>query len=46
MPPLLRSAVEAMRDLPTLRTGLVLVRTGTREEAHDAITAAPAGHSS
>ncbi|WP_437602543.1 hypothetical protein WMF28_13110 [Sorangium sp. So ce590] len=46
MPPLLRSAVEAMRDLPTLRTGLVLVGTGTREEAHDAITAAPAGHSS
>ncbi len=46
MPPSLRSAVEAMSDLPTLRTWLVLVGTGTREEVHDALTAAPAGRSS
>ncbi|WP_438001095.1 hypothetical protein WMF26_16330 [Sorangium sp. So ce185] len=46
MPPRLRSAVEAMRDLPTLRTWLVLVGTGTREEAHDALSAAPPGPSS
>ncbi|KYG05448.1 hypothetical protein WME98_40665 [Sorangium sp. So ce296] len=46
MPPSLRSAVEAMRDLPTLRTWLVLAGTGTREEVHDALSAAPPGRSS
>ncbi|WP_437818389.1 hypothetical protein [Sorangium sp. So ce1078] len=46
MPPSLRSAVEGMRDLPTLRTWLVLAGTGTREEVHDALTAAPPARSS
>ncbi|WP_437337950.1 hypothetical protein [Sorangium sp. So ce394] len=46
MPPSLRSAVEAMRDLPTLRTWLVLAGTGTRDEVHDALSAAPPARSS
>ncbi|WP_437736850.1 hypothetical protein [Sorangium sp. So ce1335] len=46
MPSTLRSAVEAMRDLPTLRAWHLLVGTGTLEEVHDAITAVVAGRSS
>ncbi|WP_437290549.1 hypothetical protein [Sorangium sp. So ce406] len=39
MPPALRSAVEAMRDLPTLRAWRLLAGTGTREDVHAAIAA-------
>ncbi|WP_438039898.1 hypothetical protein [Sorangium sp. So ce128] len=46
MPPALQSAVEAMRDLPTLRRWHLLAGTGTREAVHDAISAEPAGRSS
>ena len=46
MPPALRSAVEAMRDLPTLRKWHLLAGTGARDEVHDAIAADPAGRSS
>lgn len=46
MPPALRSAVEAMRDLSTLRKWHLLAGTGTRDEVHDAIAADPAGRSS
>ncbi|WP_437692194.1 hypothetical protein [Sorangium sp. So ce176] len=38
MPPALRSAVEAMRDLPTLTTWTRLVGTGTSEAVHDALS--------
>ncbi|WP_438029232.1 hypothetical protein [Sorangium sp. So ce233] len=47
MPPALRSAVEGIRDLPTLEKWHLLAGTGTREEVHDAITAGTgAGRSS
>ncbi|AUX41646.1 uncharacterized protein SOCE26_030680 [Sorangium cellulosum] len=46
MPPALRSAVEAMRDLPTLRKWHLLVGTGTREEVHESLSAEPAERSS
>ncbi|XXY48111.1 hypothetical protein WME91_49745 [Sorangium sp. So ce269] len=46
MPPALRSAVEAMRDLPTLQKWILLAGTGKREEVDDALSAGPAGRSS
>lgn len=38
MPPTLRSALEAMRDLPTLKAWTLLAGTGTREAVHDALS--------
>ncbi|WP_438029233.1 hypothetical protein [Sorangium sp. So ce233] len=38
MPPALRSVVEAMRDLPTLKAWMLLVANGTREAVHDALS--------
>jgi hypothetical protein len=46
MPPPLRLAVEAMRDLPTLRAWLLLAGTGTREAVHEALAAGPSERSS
>lgn len=46
MPPALRSAVEATRDLATLRKWHLLAGTGTREAMHDALTAGSAARSS
>ncbi|AUX20032.1 uncharacterized protein SOCEGT47_004940 [Sorangium cellulosum] len=46
MPPALRSAVEAMRDLATLRKWHLLAGTGTREAMHDAVSVASAARSS
>ncbi|WP_437680878.1 hypothetical protein [Sorangium sp. So ce131] len=46
MPPALRSVVEAMLDLPTLRKWHLLVGTGTREEVDEALSAEPVGNSS
>ncbi|WP_437535844.1 hypothetical protein WME79_15265 [Sorangium sp. So ce726] len=45
-PPSLRLAVEAMRDLSTLRAWLLLAGTGTREEVHQALAAGPPERSS
>ncbi|WP_437290548.1 hypothetical protein [Sorangium sp. So ce406] len=42
MPPALRSAVEGIRDLPTLEKWHLLAGTGTREEVHDAVAAGTA----
>ncbi|WP_434047141.1 MULTISPECIES: hypothetical protein [Sorangium] len=42
MPQVLRAAVEAMRDLPTLRAWHLLAGTGTREDVHDAVAAGTA----
>ncbi|WP_434047150.1 MULTISPECIES: hypothetical protein [Sorangium] len=38
MPPALRSAVETMRDLPTLKAWTLVVGIGTREAVHDALS--------
>ncbi|WP_437986165.1 hypothetical protein [Sorangium sp. So ce117] len=46
MPPPLRLAVEAIRDLPTLRAWLLLAGTGTREAVHEALAAGPSERSS
>ncbi|WP_437758955.1 hypothetical protein [Sorangium sp. So ce1389] len=46
MPPALRSAVEAMRDLSTLQKWNLLAGTGKREEVDDAFSAGAAGRSS
>jgi hypothetical protein len=46
MPPALRSAVEGMRDLATLRKWHLLAGTGTREAMLDAVSAASAARSS
>ncbi|WP_437513913.1 hypothetical protein [Sorangium sp. So ce1099] len=46
MPAALRSAVEAMRDLPTLQKWILLAGTGKREEVDDALSAGSAGRSS
>ncbi|WP_437310234.1 hypothetical protein [Sorangium sp. So ce388] len=46
MPPALRSAVEAMRDLPTLQRWILLAGTRKREEVDDALSAGSAGRSS
>ncbi|WP_437666248.1 hypothetical protein [Sorangium sp. So ce1182] len=46
MPPVLRSAVEAMRDLPTLQRWNLLAGTGKREEVDDALSAGAARRSS
>ncbi|WP_437871890.1 hypothetical protein [Sorangium sp. So ce363] len=46
MPPPLRLAVEAMRDLPTLRAWHLLAGTGTREAVHEALAAGPSERSS
>ncbi|WP_437839317.1 hypothetical protein [Sorangium sp. So ce1153] len=46
MPPALRSAVEAMRDLSTLQKWILLAGTGKREEVDDALSAGAAGRSS
>ena len=46
MPPALRSAVEAMRDLSTLQKWILLAGTGNREEVDDALSAGSAGRSS
>ncbi|WP_437839319.1 hypothetical protein [Sorangium sp. So ce1153] len=46
MPPALRSAVEAMRDLPTLQRWILLAGIGKREEVDDALSAGAAGRSS
>ena len=42
MPPALRSAIEGIRDLPTLEKWHLLAGTGTREEVHDAVAAGTA----
>ncbi|MGK3964598.1 hypothetical protein WMF38_10530 [Sorangium sp. So ce118] len=46
MPLALRSAVEGMRDLPTLQKWHLLAGTGKREEVDDALSAVSAGRSS
>ncbi|MGK4007661.1 hypothetical protein WMF31_33880 [Sorangium sp. So ce1036] len=46
MLPALRSAVEGMRDLATLRKWHLLAGTGTREAMHDALKAGSAARSS
>ncbi|XXT23225.1 hypothetical protein WME94_16960 [Sorangium sp. So ce429] len=46
MPPALRSAVEAMRDLSTLQKWILLAGTGKREEVDGALSAGSAGRSS
>ncbi|WP_437666250.1 hypothetical protein [Sorangium sp. So ce1182] len=45
MPPALRSAVEAMRDLPTLQKWVLLAGTGKREDVDEVLSAGSAGRS-